>query len=68
MVKRYVRIGAVDDGWGYDDADFSSAIETDQTIKAGAPLVGNDVLRLDDLIEGIEDVITTLTYFFARIY
>ena len=68
MVRRYVRIGAVDDGWGYDDIDFDSAIETSQTIKAGPPLEGNEVVRLDDLYESIEDRITTLAYFFARIY
>ena len=68
MVRRYVRIGAVDDGWGYDDIDFDSAIETTETIKCGPPLDGNEVVRLDDLYESIEDRITTLAYFFARIY
>jgi len=50
MVIRYVRIGAVEDGWGYDDVDFpDGAIETDQPIKAGTPIDADDVLRLEDL-------------------
>jgi hypothetical protein len=70
MADRYIRIGAVEDGWGYDDADFPNAsIETDGRIKAGtAPIAGDDVLRLDDVYPGIADVITARAYFFARIY
>ena len=50
MVDRFVRIGAIEDGFGYDDVDFpGSAIETDQPIKAGPPVAGDDVLRIDDL-------------------
>ena len=68
MTRRYVRVGAVDDGWGYDDDDFDSAIETTETIKAGSPIAGNDVVRLEDLLTSIDDRITTLSYFFSRIY
>jgi hypothetical protein len=50
MVDRFIRIGAIEDGFGYDDADFpGAAIETDQPIKAGPPVAGDDVLRKDDM-------------------
>ena len=35
----------------YDDGDYDSAVETDQPVKAGAPVDPTDVLRLED-IEG----------------
>ncbi len=48
MVLRQVRIGSIPD-MQYDDADYDSAIETSQPMKAGTPVDANDVLRLGDL-------------------
>jgi hypothetical protein len=50
MVIRSIRIGSMEDVHQYDDADYSSAAETDQPIKAGTPIDGNDVVRLNDLV------------------
>ena len=58
MARQTVRIGSMVDISAYDDGDFDSAIETTQPIKAGAPIDGNDVVRLDDLI--LEETIITL--------
>jgi hypothetical protein len=51
MVDRYVRIGAIVDGWGYDDDDFpDAAIETTERIISGtAPSNPTDVVRLEDI-------------------
>ncbi len=49
MALRQIRIGAVDNAAQYDDSDYDSAMETDQPIRAGTPINGNDVLRLDDI-------------------
>lgn len=57
MVLRQIRIGPMENILQYDDADFAEAVETDQPIKAGTPVVGNDVLRLDDVGVGAGDVI-----------
>ena len=57
MATRSVRLGSMVDAITYDDGAFDSAIETDQPIKAGIPVDGNDVLRLDDLGVSIGDVV-----------
>lgn len=49
MAVRQIRIGSMADIHQYSDADYDSAIETDHPIKAGPPIDGNDVLRLDDI-------------------
>jgi len=49
MADKYLRIGSLEDVFGYDDADFDSAIETVDPIKAGLPVDPSDVLRLSDL-------------------
>lgn len=49
MALRQIRIGSMTDIHQYDDADFASAVETDQPITAGAPSGANDVLRLGDI-------------------
>jgi len=54
MAIRTIRIGSMEDIFQYDDADYDSAVETDHTIKAGAPSAGNDVVRLDDLDDARE--------------
>ncbi len=46
---RLLRIGSSENVIMYDDADYDSAIETDQPIKAGTPVDLNDVVRLEDL-------------------
>ena len=48
MALQQIRIGAVDNAAQYNDSDYDSAIETDQPIKAGIPIDGNDVIRLTD--------------------
>ncbi len=48
MALRQIRIGSLP-GFQYDDGDYSEAVETDQPIKAGAPVDSTDVLRLADL-------------------
>lgn len=57
MALRQCRIGSLVNIAQYDDADFDSAIETDQPMKAGPPVDLNDVLRLGDigLIGGVTD-------------
>lgn len=58
MVLRTIRIGAVDAGFQYDDADFpNSAVETDQPMKAGPPMQLDDVLRLGDVASAVIGVI-----------
>ena len=57
MVLRRIRIGAVTDAAQYDDADFDSAIEVNQPIKAGTPVDPTDVLRLGDIGVLIGDVV-----------
>ena len=49
MALRQIRIGGNSNIIQYDDAAYSSAVETDQPIKAGTPADPNDVLRLQDL-------------------
>ena len=49
MATRRIRIGSMEDIFQYDDGDYSSAIETDQPIKAGPPAAIDDVVRLNDL-------------------
>lgn len=50
MARRYVRIGSLENIHIYDDAEFDGGVETDDVIKAGhAPVLGEDVLRLDDV-------------------
>ena len=44
-----VRIGSMANIHVFEDADYDSAIETTAPIKAGPPVDGNDVVRLDDL-------------------
>ena len=57
MTERLIRIGSAENVIAYDDADYISAVETDQPIKAGAPVDDNDVLRLGDVLPEIIDVI-----------
>ena len=57
MTERFIRIGSAENVIAYDDADYISAVETDQPIKAGAPVDDNDVLRLGDVLPDIIDVI-----------
>ena len=57
MAEKFIRIGSSENILAYDDADFSSAMETDQPIKAGAPIDGNDVLRKDDVLAIIVDLL-----------
>ena len=50
MALKFVRIGSMSNIHVYDDGDFSEAIETDATIKAGtAPTDPSEVLRLSDV-------------------
>lgn len=48
MTLRQIRIGSLP-GFQYDDADYDSAAETNQPIKAGTPVDPTDVIRLIDL-------------------
>ena len=50
MALKTIRIGSSANILQYDDVDFDSAVETDQPMKAGAPVDPNDVLRLADLL------------------
>jgi len=43
-MTKYIRIGSMVDVVGYDEGVYDSAIETDQPIKAGAPIDDNDVV------------------------
>lgn len=52
MARKYIRIGSITNAMGWDDGDFDSAIETDQPIKAGTPGAANDVLRVEDTVNG----------------
>ena len=49
MVLRQIRVGSMVNVHQYDDVDYDSAVETDQPMKAGAPVDPNDVLRLADI-------------------
>ena len=49
MAIKYFRIGSSLNAIGYDNTAYDSAIETDEPIKAGAPVDPNDVVRLSDL-------------------
>jgi len=49
MTLRQIRIGSSANILQYDDADFDSAMETTEPIKAGAPVDPNDVVRLEDV-------------------
>ena len=53
MAIQSIRIGSIDNVQQYDDADYDSAIETDQPMKAGTPVDANDVVRLEDLGQGV---------------
>jgi hypothetical protein len=57
MATKTIRIGGISQAFAYDDGTFDSAIETDQPIKAGAPIDSNDVVRLGDLVSDVIDVI-----------
>lgn len=57
MAARYIRIGSMVDAFGYDDGEYDSAIETNEPIKAGAPVDPTDVLRLGDLGVVVGDVV-----------
>ena len=69
MALRNIRIGSLGDIHTYDDnpplpgVPVASAIETDAPISAGAPIAGNDVLRLDDLTDIFTDFINTIVTF-----
>jgi hypothetical protein len=47
-----IRIGSSDNVVQYDDVVHASAIETAAPMRAGVPVVGNDVVRLDDIASG----------------
>lgn len=49
MATKCIRIGSADNVICYDDGDHSSALETDQPIKAGTPVDSDDVIRIEDL-------------------
>jgi hypothetical protein len=49
MALQQIRIGGLDNIIQYDDGAFSSALETDQPVKAGTPVDPTDVVRLNDL-------------------
>ena len=53
MADKYIRIGSMEDIHIYDDGEYDSAVETDAPIKAGTPSVGDDVIRLQDITNGI---------------
>lgn len=57
MALRQIRIGSSENILQYDDADFPSAMETDQPIKAGTPVDPDDVLRLTDIGSMVGDVV-----------
>jgi len=56
MVLQTVRIGSQEDIHQYDDGDYDSGIESSSPIKAGAPVAGDDVLRMDDIGADVGDV------------
>ena len=62
MALRQIRVGSCDNIHQYDDADFDSAVETDQPIKAGTPVDPNDVLRLSDVPDFSTGVTSTFTH------
>ena len=49
MALKTIRIGSSANVLQYDDADFDSAMETTEPIKAGTPVDPNDVVRLEDV-------------------
>ena len=49
MALRTLRVGSLENIHQYDDAEYDSALETDQPIKAGTPVDSNDVVRLSDI-------------------
>lgn len=49
MALKTIRIGSAENIFQYDDAAFASAIETTEPISSGAPVAGDDVLRLNDI-------------------
>jgi hypothetical protein len=62
MTVRHVRVGSLDNIHVYDDADFDGGIETDDVIKAfKAPVLPEDVLRLEDVGDLTGDVIGPAT-------
>ncbi len=57
MATKSIRFGSIENAHVYDDGDYDSALETDAPIKAGTPVDGNDVLRVDDVGTAAGDVI-----------
>lgn len=57
MVLKLIRIGSSENVFQYDNTDFGSAIESDEPIKAGAPVDPEDVLRLADTGSLVGDVV-----------
>lgn len=53
MADKYLRIGSMENIHIYDDGDYDSAVETDAPIKAGAPSAVDDVVRLQDITDGL---------------
>ena len=77
MALRNIRIGSLGDIHTYDDnpplpgVPIVSAIETDAPISAGAPIAGNDVLRLDDLADiflDLLDIILSISSTFPSVF
>lgn len=57
MAVKSIRIGGSEDIVQYDDGDYAAAVETTEPIRAGAPVVGSDVLRKDDIGGVVGDVL-----------
>ena len=50
MAIKTIRIGSMEDVHQFDDGEYDAAIETDYYIKSTAvPIVGSDMVRLDDI-------------------
>ena len=62
MANKYIRIGSSDNMIGYNDDDWDAGIELDAPIKAGAPIDGNDVVRLDDIYDPVIDLLSSRAY------
>ncbi len=62
MTLKYITIGSSVNKYAYDDADFDTAIVADAPIKAGTPVDGNDVLRLEDILDIIADLVRGFSY------
>ena len=58
-----IRIGSAVDVHTYDDAAYSSAIETLAPIKSGTPVDPTDVLRLEDLTDIFLTLIDSIVSF-----